>query len=158
MQKVWLPVELMPVSGIPDLVYRVDIPSSVKAVQKVGIPCNMNKKSPDYGKPYCANHIVYVEDNVDVGIFPKRVLQENVPERDKLMMGMLEHARNDNGQLELKKNADAYFDDIADIGNANAPRKRMIRDVLHQSELRGLPETKMESIRARHSLPINGDR
>jgi len=84
----------------------------------------------------------------DLPKITSRIPEEDVPEKDKLTIGMLRHCNGD-----YDRRADSFFDGIKDIGTANAARKRAIKDVLIQAVARGLNPARAENIRARHDLP-----
>lgn len=77
-----------------------------------------------------------------------------VPEHDQLLNSMVRSCLRTRyvraGEVDAR--ADAYFDAIPDIGNADPVRKRMVKDLLIHAVHRGLDPTRAEAIDQRLNL------
>jgi len=124
--------------------YEPDLPEGVEFGTDEGAPTDFG----DARARPATKHFNVIVDERDAPKCAKRVPDGDVPEEDKLLVGMLRHCRRN-----IEAEADGFFDAILDVANGTDARKRMVKRLLIHAVHRGLSPARAERIRRRLNLP-----
>lgn len=128
-----------------------DIPEGIPFTTDEGAPTDF--MSEDF-RPFTQYFNILVDDK-DAAECAKRIADKDVPERDTLIVEMVRACRGERAsEDDWNANADAFFDGIPDVADADDARKQVVKDVLVQAVCRGLSAQKAEAIRVRLELPL----
>ena len=157
-EAIWVPVTRRFDPDLNEWAWAPEQPAeSVWTVEcGAGGMMDMRPDSPTRGQPIEPYWLVRTRPG-DVAKFKTRLDAQDVPERARLMLQMVQRSVRRSRAAGLyvdETEAERFFDEIPDIATADETRKRVIKDVLIQAVARGLSVDAAERIRTRHNLPL----
>lgn len=151
MIEIWVPIVNDAIMGC----YRPDMPGRREAdgswrcdfpwATDEGAPTNFGDAT--FGP--ATKHFNVLVDPKDAPKCVKRVPDGQVPEEDKLLVGMIRHCRGD-----VERKADSFFDGLPNVAAGSIARRRMVKRLLIHAVHRGLSPRRAEEIRTRLQLPL----